>query len=357
MNYNTEATFDFDQQMLKLNYKGKEDDIIQTLEAGNVSMQLNSSLISGSSSLFGIRTDLKFGKLSVQAIVSQQNSESQSVSSEGGAQRTKYEVTIDNYDENRHFFLSHYFRDTYEQSMSQLPHIVSGITINRIEVWVTNKRGNYDQARNIIAFMDLGETTHLDNHHWVVNGALPNPYNKANSLYDEVKDIPNVRDIQYTNAVLAENYTALGINGGEDYEKIESARLLTTTEYTLNPQLGFISLRTALNADEVLAVAYEYTYAGKVYQVGEFSTDAVDTPNALMLKLLKGTAQSPGLGTWDLMNIQKTKIMASGPITSWEIDGETVETVSDFILLGSKIPADGDCSHEIKDAYSLEGKL
>ena len=301
MNYNTEATFDFDQQMLKLNYKGKEDDIIQTLEAGNVSMQLNSSLISGSSSLFGIRTDLKFGKLSVQAIVSQQNAESQSVSSEGGAQRTKYEVTIDNYDENRHFFLSHYFRDTYEQAMSQLPHIVSGITINRVEVWVTNKRGNYDQTRNIIAFMDLGETTHLDNHHWVITGATPNPYNKANSLYDEVKDLPNVRDIQYTNSVLADNYTALGINGGEDYEKIESARLLDPSEYTLNTQLGFISLRSALNADEVLAVAYEYTYAGKVYQVGEFSTDAVQTPNALMLKLLKGTAQSPGLGTWDLM--------------------------------------------------------
>ena len=57
------------------------------------------------------------------------------------------------------------------------------------------------------------------------------------------------------------------------------------------------------------------------------------------------------------LNIQKTKIMASGPITSWEIDGETVETVSDFIFLGSKITADGDCSHEIKDAYSLEEKL
>src|SRR5574338_400404 len=56
-------------------------------------------------------------------------------------------------------------------------------------------------------------------------------------------------------------------------------------------------------------------------------------------------------------NIQKTKIMASGPTTSWEIDGETAETVSDFIFLGSKITADGDCSHEIKDAYSLGGKL
>ena len=57
------------------------------------------------------------------------------------------------------------------------------------------------------------------------------------------------------------------------------------------------------------------------------------------------------------LNIQKTKIMASGPITSWEIDGETVETVSNFILGGSKITADGDCSHELKDAYSLEEKL
>ena len=57
------------------------------------------------------------------------------------------------------------------------------------------------------------------------------------------------------------------------------------------------------------------------------------------------------------LNIQKTKIMASGPITSWEIDGETMEAVSDFISGGSKITADGECSHEIQDAYSLEGKL
>ena len=56
------------------------------------------------------------------------------------------------------------------------------------------------------------------------------------------------------------------------------------------------------------------------------------------------------------LNIQKTKIMASGPITSWQIDGETVETVADFVFLGSKITADGDCSHEIKDVCSLEGK-
>ena len=58
-----------------------------------------------------------------------------------------------------------------------------------------------------------------------------------------------------------------------------------------------------------------------------------------------------------MLNIQKIKIMASGPITSWQIDGETMETVTDFIFLGSKINADGDCSHEIKDTSSLEEKL
>ena len=57
------------------------------------------------------------------------------------------------------------------------------------------------------------------------------------------------------------------------------------------------------------------------------------------------------------LNIQKTKIMVSGAITSWQIDGEIVKTVTDFILGGSKITADGDCSHKLKDAYSLEGKL
>jgi cell surface protein SprA len=85
MGYNTEASFSFDQQNIKLNFKGQEDDIIQSLEAGNVSMTLNNSLIRGSSALFGVKADMKFGKLRVQALVSQQNSESQTVSSKGGA--------------------------------------------------------------------------------------------------------------------------------------------------------------------------------------------------------------------------------------------------------------------------------
>ena len=203
LGYNTEASFSFDQTNLKLNFKGQEDDILQSIEAGNVSMNLNSSLISGSSALFGVKTDLKFGKLKVQALLSQQNSESQSVSSKGGAQTTSFEVPIDSYDENRHFFLGYYFRDNYEQAMQSLPYIASGVTINRIEVWITNKRGNYDQARNIVALADLGEheDRHIKNPAWRAVGSRT-PYNKANSLYETLQGSPNVRDIQQVSTVM-----------------------------------------------------------------------------------------------------------------------------------------------------------
>ncbi len=300
MNYNTEATFDFDQQMLKLSYEGNEDEIVRKVEVGNVSMPLNSSLIRGSSALFGFKTDLQFGKLSVSAVVSQQKSSSQKVSSKGGSQKREFEVAIDKYDENRHFFLSQYFRDTYDQNMSKLPYIASGVTINRIEVWVTNKRGNFDQARNIIGFMDLAEGQTVDNPHWASRGQRY-PDNASNTLYDEIKAIGGIRDIQQFNSLMEANYAALGIEGGEDYEKIESARRLESSEYTLNSTLGFISLKTALNADEVLAVAYEYTLGGKTYQVGEFSTDGIETPNALIVKMLKSSAPSPSNAMWKLM--------------------------------------------------------
>ena len=85
------------------------------------------------------------------------------------------------------------------------------------------------------------------------------------------------------------------------------------------------------------------------------TTLMAESEEELKYLLMKVKEESEKVGLE--LKIQKTKIMASSPITSWQIDGETVETVRDFIFLGSKITADGDCSHEIKDAYSLEGKL
>ena len=157
LNYNTDATFDFDAQNLKLKYEGKEDEIIKLVEAGNVSFPTNNSLVKGASSLFGLRTDMQFGKLKLQTVLSQKKSSSKSVSSKGGTQTTAFEMDVADYEENRHFFLSQYFREHYDEAMSKLPNLATGIEINRVEVWVTNKSGTTTNGRNIIAFADLGE--------------------------------------------------------------------------------------------------------------------------------------------------------------------------------------------------------
>ena len=299
MNYNTDATFDFDAKKIKLKYDGKEDEIVKLVEAGNISMPTNSSLIRGASSLFGIRTDLQFGKLKLQAVVSQQESQSKTVKSKGGTQTTSFQISADSYDENRHFFLAHYFRDTYDKNMSQLPNITSGVTVNRIEVWITNKRGNYDNPRNIVALTDLAENEHISNSFWSKAGINKVPANAANDVYTRmVNDYSAARNINQVSSVLG---AIPQIQGGMDYEKIESARLLTSSEYTLNSSLGYISLKSSLQSDEVLAVAFEYTYKGKRYQVGEFASDIKDTNSALYVKLLKNTSNSPASGCWDLM--------------------------------------------------------
>ncbi len=306
LNYNTEASFDFDSEMIKLQYAGNEDEIIQSIEAGNVSMPLSTSLISGSSALFGLRTKLKFGRMTVDAVVSQQQSESQNVSVKNGAQTTDFEIPIDEYDENRHFFLSKYFYDNYNKSLKTLPYINSSVKINRIEVWVTNKRGTTTDVRNIVTFADLGEPE-VFNHHWLPKSGARYPSNNTNNLYSTVTDTVNftdgeytIRDIDGVSVLLENKLSAYGIEGGEDYDKIENARMLSSSEYTLNAQLGYISLKAALNADEVLAVAYEFVANGVVYQVGEFASD-IKTPKTLVLKMLKGTNLHPDAPTWKLM--------------------------------------------------------
>ena len=313
LNYNTDATFDYDAQNMKLKYEGKEDEIIKLVEAGNISFPSNSSLYSGSTSLFGIRTDLQFGKLQLQAVVSQKKSSSQSVSSKGGTQTKDFEMDVADYEENRHFFLAQYFRDKYDGWMKTLPTVLSGISISRIEVWVTNKTGTTTNCRDIVALTDLGENTAVSNSLWTLNGTVV-PCNAANSVYSSmVGSYVAARDIDQVATILE---SGAGLEGGTDYEKLESARLLTSSEYTLNSSLGYISLKTALQTDQVLAVAFEYTYGGVTYQVGEFASDITDNTQALFVKTLKNTSNNPQQGNWDLMmknvyylasSIEKTK--------------------------------------------------
>ena len=311
LNYNTDATLDYDAQNMKLKYDGKEDEIIKLVEAGNVSFPSNSSLIKGASSLFGVRTDMQFGKLKLQMVASQKKSASKSVSSRGGVQLTPFEINVADYEENRHFFLSRYFRNHYDEWMQKLPNLVTGITINRVEIWVTNKSGTTANTRNIVALTDLGEASKISNPMWTATGQVPS--NSANTEYQAMTtQYVAARDIDQAAATLE----GAGLVGGADFEKLESARLLSSSEYSVNTALGYVSLKTGIQTDQVLAVAYEYTSGGVTYQVGEFASDITDTKQALFVKSLKNTSCNPQQGNWDLMmknvyylasNIEKEK--------------------------------------------------
>ena len=313
LNYNTDATFDFDSKNIKLRYEGKEDEIVKLVEAGNVTFPSNSSLIKGASSLFGIRTDLQFGKLKLQTVISQKKSTTTSVSSKGGTQTTAFEINADDYEENRHFFLSHYFREKYDQAMKSLPNIMTGVKITRVEIWITNKTGTTSNTRNIVALTDLGESQYTSPL-WGGSASTVQPSNSANSeYYAMTHDFVAARDIDQTNTVLD---AIPGFTGGVDYEKVQSARLLSSSEYTVNSALGYVSLKTTLQTDQVLAVAFEYTLGGQTYQVGEFASDNTNTSQALFVKSLKNTNNSPQMGNWRLMmksvyylasNVEKTK--------------------------------------------------
>ena len=273
LNYNTDATFDFDTKNIKLRYEGKEDEIIKLIEAGNITFPSQNSLIKGASSLFGVRTDMQFGRLKLQTVFSQKKSSTTSVSSKGGVQLTPFEINVADYEENRHFFLAQYFRERYDAAMQQLPNLTTGIQITRVEVWVTNKTGTTANTRNIIALADLGESCST---RWGSGGTVSSvPANTANGEYQAMTtDYVAARQSEQTTTVLdgVPQFT-----GGSDYEKLSSARLLNSSEYTVNSALGYISLHTTLQPDQVLAVAFEYTSGGRVYQVGEFGCISISS--------------------------------------------------------------------------------
>lgn len=296
--YDTEAAFDFENSV-KIEYTGHEDEIIQKIEAGNVSLPLTGSLIQGSQSLFGFKTELKFGKLTMTSIFSQQKGETSTITVEGGAQLQEYEIDVDEYEPDKHFFLAHYFKENYDRALANLPVINSGVNITRMEVWVTNTSGNFENARNIVAFPDLGESNSDDiqSDYADLGYTVTRVPDDANNNLVDIENVPGVRDInQASNALIN-----LEMQGGVDFEKIESARMLNSSEYTFHPQLGYISLNSRLSSDQVLAVAFEYTVNGETHRVGEFANSGVSAPDALILKVIKGTSLTPKLKTWDLM--------------------------------------------------------
>ncbi len=305
INYNTLANFDFDNQ-LKLDYTGTDDEIIKRIEAGNVAFSSKGSLIPGAQQLFGIKTQLQFGKLFVTGVLANQRSQRQSMGLQGGSSNMVFEFKANDYEENRHFLLSQYFRNNFNKAMSNLPVVNSQIQIMRMEVWVTNRNGSTTETRDIVGLMDLGEpnpynTTLGPGTEFPPNGA---PANRVNGLYQRLWEDPVSRGSSSVTGKLS----SMGLRAVQDFEKT-FARKLNPSDYYFNPQVGFLSLSQPLQPDEVLGVAFQYSYNGKIFQVGEFSQDvppdttaAVSgTQKVLFLKLLKATSQRTNLPLWELM--------------------------------------------------------
>ena len=341
-NYDTQSTFAF-QNLIKLEYAPGEDDIIQKIEVGNVSMPLSNSLIRGAQSLFGVKTQLQFGKTTVTGVFSEQKSQTKSVTAQGGGTIQDFQLFALDYDADRHFFLSQYFRNKYDEALKNYPFIQSRVQITRIEVWVTNRQNRVsttsNNLRNIIALQDLGESkyTGIPDPRLVAINSPPAdffvfdpvnvppdfsgnvPTDNRNNRYDPGLITTssgllntNIRDI-VTSSQGFNNIVP--VDEGTDYSKLENARKLAANEFTFNPQLGYISLQQRLSNDEVLAVAYQYTIGDKVYQVGEFGTDGVAatvitnpgtatqtvSSQSLILKMLKSNLTNVQKPIWNLM--------------------------------------------------------
>lgn len=310
-NYDTEATFQFENEF-KIGYEGQEDDIIKKIEAGNVSLPINGSLITGGQNLWGVKLESQFGPVFVTTVASQQRGKTSEITVSNGGQQTEFELKASDYDYNRHFFLNHYFRSIYEQSLQQLPAVNSPINITRVEVWITNRNSASNQNnRNAVGFVDLGENR-AQNGGRIWNTAFINPTenfpsNGANNLYGLINQSEEARSRNTVRDFL----TAQGLEDNVDFELIENMRPLNPQEYSLNPNLGYISLNTRLQPNDVLFVAYEYTLAGQsgVFKVGEFSQDQpanAGNTNLLFLKMLKPSSIRPQFDnqpfpTWDLM--------------------------------------------------------
>ena len=317
-NFDSNNSFDF-QNQLKLEYKGFEEDIIKSIEIGNVSMPIQNRLIQGAQNLFGVKTQMQFGKLNVTAVASTQRGRRDNLVVDANGQGRSFDIQASKYDENRHFFLAHFFRDNYEKWLRGLPQVLSGVNVTRIEVYIMNRAANTETLRNFAAFMDLGEGSNIFNPtNPNIGTGTPNAPagNAANGLYSNISNNPSFRPFD-TGARAIE--TSLGLRKGVDFEQINGARRLDPTEYFFNPQLGYVSLFRRLQNDEVLAVSFEYTYNGQVYKVGELTEDyQVRAEDELIfLKLLRPARINNKVPTWDLMmkniyNLNASQVLREG---------------------------------------------
>jgi cell surface protein SprA len=307
-NFDNNNSFDF-QNNMKVEYTGFKEDILKKLELGNVSLPLNNSLITGAQNLFGVKAQLQFGKMFVTAIATTQRGKQNSItvagSTNGASQGRPFEIVGSNYDDNRHFFLAQFFRNNFENWLSSLPQVTSGVNITRVEVYLMNRQNDTQTLRNVLAFTDMGEGNPYNSNAWTGNGSHVPASNKANNLLETLARDHITRNADEIDQEIESKY---GLTPSNDYEKITSARKLAPTEFTFHKELGYITLSRKLQNDEAIAVAFEYTYNGTVYKVGEMSEDYsnLKEDETVFLKMLRPKKVLPKINgvvapMWNLM--------------------------------------------------------
>ncbi len=300
-NFDNNNTFDF-QNNLKVEYTGYDEDIVKKIEIGNVSMPVANSLMTGGQALFGVKTQLQFGKLYLTSVISRQQGQSEVLTIEQGFQGKEFEVVASEYDESKHFFLGHFFRENYERWLRNLPQVVSGVNVTRVEVYVINRNNETQTTRQVVGFLDLGEGSEIyrPESPFIGSGSGGPSRNAANLLFSSITGDQALRDKDQVGNLLNSTY---GFVESTDYVKVGTARKLDPTEYTINKKLGFISLLRKLQNDEMLAVSYEYTNDGQDYKVGELTEDysGRSENEVIFLKMLRPNKVDTESPSWDLM--------------------------------------------------------
>lgn len=289
--YDTEAQFEIDNER-KIEYVGEEDEIIKKIEIGDVSFPSGNSLITGSQSLMGFKTEMQFGKLYVTSVLSRKKGESSTINVEGGAQKEEFEIRADDYEDNKHYLLSHYFRVNYEKAFENTPYVSNGAKITGVEVWVTQTTSSSrNDARDILAVTDLGDVKIDENTYQIPDNNM--------KMYKNLKNSSGIRNKNSVHSAVKSAYP--DFREGYDYNFVEQAVRLSESQYEVNVDLGYISLRSPMDPSKILGVSFRYEFKGEQYQVGDFATGGDDSSSVLIVKMLKSVITGPSVNNWDLM--------------------------------------------------------
>lgn len=279
--WDTERQFDFENR-LSIVYEGYEDEIIKSIQMGNVSMETGNSLVSGGKSLFGIKAISELGPLKVTSVISQQKGKNNSQRISGGSQETSIDLSPADYEDGRHFFLDFFNRDFFELALEDPQNILQPYQVSELYVYVRIASSNTpgEKTQPAIALLDLGVNE---------NGGFPG--NEEDRFEQELLESLRPTESTATN----EDFGA----SSQEYVDSIFELLEEGVDYTFNRALGFISMRSYINSADAIAVSYVYTnpQTGENIQVGDLNTT---DGNRLYLKLLRPGGMTTQDRAWPL---------------------------------------------------------